>query len=224
MDSQNKYGLRGMQLWPTMFFTRQWEMHHTVSPRIVQFLEELRRQQASRIESGVAPTMKSATGLYESNFDLFDHSNEDLQKLVDFIRRSLATAVSVANEQSHKPDAIEITFADSWYHITNEGGFHDAHVHDGCSWCGIYYLQIGDSGRKQVDAAPNGGSRFYCPFSRGGAYRDFGNKYLTNSIDAPIQDGMLLLFPSYLLHSGLPYQGESNRIVIAFNARAHLRD
>jgi Putative 2OG-Fe(II) oxygenase len=34
------------------------------------------------------------------------------------------------------------------------------------------------------------------------------------------QGGFLLIFPSHLLHSGLPYRGESERLVIAFNAQA----
>jgi hypothetical protein len=38
--------------------------------------------------------------------------------------------------------------------------------------------------------------------------------------DPPLQEGLLLIFPSHLLHSGLPYRGESERLVIAFNAQA----
>ncbi|HBE72414.1 MAG TPA: hypothetical protein DDW52_30125 [Planctomycetaceae bacterium] len=220
---KTEFGLSGTQLWATMIFTRQWEHHPHEAQAIVKFLLNLRDAQESRIDSGVAPTMKSNHGLYESSFDLFDMQQENLQNLVDFIRRSLATAVSVANNQEHAPEKLDIQFVDSWYHITNGGGFHDAHVHDGCSWCGIYYLQTGDAGRGQGRAAPNGGSRFYCPFTQGGAYRDYGNKYLKAAIDAPVREGMLLIFPSYLLHSGLPYQGEQDRIVLAFNARTGLR-
>lgn len=207
-----------------MLFTRQWEEHPRESTAIVKFLIGLRDSQRERIESGVAPIMKSGQGLYESGFDLFEQPNANLQNLVRFIRSSLAIAVSVANNHEAKPDKIDIQFSDSWYHITNNGGFHDAHVHNGCSWCGIYYLQTGQSGRGHGDSAPNGGSRFYCPFTQGGAYRDFGNKYLASTIDAPIRDGMLLIFPSYLMHSGLPYEGEDDRIVLAFNACALTRD
>lgn len=70
-------------------------------------------------------------------------------------------------------------------------------------------------------SSPNGGSRFYSPIPLG--YRDFGNRYLFEEMDAPIQDGLLILFPSYLRHSGLPYHGTRDRIVIAFNARIFLK-
>jgi hypothetical protein len=45
---------------------------------------------------------------------------------------------------------------------------------------------------------------------------------LHSSVDPKVEDGMLLIFPSYLLHSGLPYQGDVDRIVIAFNAQIFL--
>ena len=90
----------------------------------------------------------------------------------------------------------------------------------GCSWCGIYYLQIGESGQRSDGGAPNGGNRFYSPLRVGGGYKDFGNQYLDfNFVDPPIQDGLLILFPSYLMHSGLPYHGEKDRIVISFNSQ-----
>jgi hypothetical protein len=141
---------------------------------------------------------------------------------VGFIRSTLASAVCIANQEGI-PQQIEVDFPDSWYHITNQNGFHDAHWHHGCSWCGIFYLRLGGSGQRSSKGAPNGGSRFYNPAICGGGYRDFGNKYLSSSIDAPIENGLLLLFPSYLLHSGLPYSGQEDRVVIAFNAKVFLR-
>jgi uncharacterized protein (TIGR02466 family) len=194
----------------------------TDGPKVIGYLKRLKEEQSTAIESGVATGTKSASGLYESHFDLFSQEDESLQRLVKFIETTLASAICVANSQEARPQDIQIQFVDSWYHITNEGGFHDAHVHHGCSWCGIFYLQLGDSGQG-TKSAPNGGSRFYCPFNTGGAYRDYGNKYLTSSVDAPIENGLLLLFPSYLLHSGLPYRGTDDRVVIAFNARAFVR-
>ncbi|MEO8269541.1 MAG: putative 2OG-Fe(II) oxygenase, partial [Aureliella sp.] len=190
---------------------------------ILTRLRQMQADQVHTIDSNVAVRAKSAQGLYESGFDLFQDVDPSLKLLIEFIENSLALAISLANNQEARPQDVAIEFVDSWYHITNQGGFHDAHVHHGCSWCGIYYLQLGSSGERGQHAAPNGGSRFYCPFNLGGGYRDFGNKYLSTSIDAPIQDGQLLLFPSYLMHSGLPYTGELDRVVIAFNARVKLR-
>lgn len=207
-----------------MFFHRVWHLHEQEKTAILDCLHELKNRQSIPIESQVAVGAKSGYGIYESGFDLFSHPNNSLQKLVTFIRTTLATAISVANGEGVAPTNIAIEFKDSWYHITNNSGFHDAHFHHGCSWCGIYYMNLGSSGSRQGESAPNGGSRFYTPLGLGGGYRDYGNKYQSASIDVPIENGMLLLFPSYLMHSGLPYQGAEDRVVLAFNAQAHLKN
>jgi uncharacterized protein (TIGR02466 family) len=221
MADDKQFSLSGVQLWPTMLFTRQWREHAEHQTHLVRLIEQEKAKQMRSIDSDIAIGAKAGKGLYESGFDFFAFPDEILQRLVQFIRQSLALATSIANPSTASPQDLEITFSDSWYHVTNDGGFHDAHVHHGCSWCGIYYLQVGESGQRESAAAPNGGSRFYCPFQAGGGYRDFGNQYLVSSIDAPLADGLLLLFPSYLLHSGLPYRGEVDRIVLAFNAQVH---
>ncbi len=217
------YRLSGVQAWPTLFFRRLWQDFARENEAIVQLLQSLKRSQQTSVESGIAIGTKPPIGLYEGSFDLFRNPDESLQKLIRFISDSLALAVSIANGQEHPAESIQVDFVDSWYHITNDGGFHDAHHHHGCSWCGIYYVKTGSSSSRSTESAPNGGSRFYSPLSVGGAYRDYGNKYLAESHDPPISDGLLLLFPSFLLHSGLPYRGTEDRIVIAFNARVFLK-
>ncbi len=223
LHSDVDYRLSGVQAWPTMFFRRFWQDFARENEAIVQLLQSLKKSQQTSVESGIAIGAKPSTGLYEGSFDLFRNSDDSLQKLVRFVSDSLALAVSIANGQEHLTESIQVDFVDSWYHITNDGGFHDAHHHHGCSWCGIYYVKTGRSSSRTTESAPNGGSRFYSPLSVGGAYRDYGNKYLAESLDPPISDGLLLLFPSYLLHSGLPYRGTEDRIVIAFNARVFLK-
>ena len=216
-------GLIVKQFWETTFVCRLWPEHAHESPGLISFLYDLRGGLTSGVASGIAPSAKSAAGLYESDFDLFRRDHPGLHKLKHFIGQTLQLAVAGVNGSEVDPRRIRIGVADSWFHITSDGGFHDAHGHNGCSWCGIYYLQTGDIASTPGAGAPNGGSRFYSPFATGGGYRDYGNKYLDRTyIDPPICDGMLLLFPSYLIHSGLPYRGKLDRIVLAFNAQATL--
>ncbi|MFZ4733513.1 MAG: hypothetical protein EBR86_12715 [Planctomycetia bacterium] len=216
-------GLHGVQAWPTMFFLRQWPEFALWRGPIIDHLTNLKRRQAAVVDSGVARDSKSATGLIEGDFDLFTHSAGELAAVIDFIRSTVAAAACIANGNAVTTDDVLVEIPDSWYHVTNDSGYHDAHWHDGCSWCGIFYVAVGDSGPAPTGGAPNGGSRFYSPLLTGGGYRDYGNRYLTPALDVPIRDGLLTLFPSYLLHAGLPYRGREDRVVIAFNARVHLR-
>ena len=104
---------------------------------------------------------------------------------------------------------MRVEIPEAWFHVANEGGFHDSHYHSGCSWCGIFYLQSGDSRPPAASSAGNGVSRFYSPINTGGLLQDYGNAYLsTNRVDLTPSDGMLHPLPAYLLHSGLPYQGQ----------------
>jgi uncharacterized protein (TIGR02466 family) len=212
--------LKALQFWTTTFYQRPWRDHPAEAPGVIAHLYDLRAREVSRIASGVAPAAKSASGLFESPFDLFSDNHPGLAKFVAFAAESVRVAVAHVNGTRVDPSRLAVTFPDSWFHITSDGGFHDAHFHGGCSWCGIYYLQAGDSGRSAERGAPNGGNRFYSPLAAGGGYKDFGNQYLdTTYVDPPPRDGLLILFPSYLLHSGLPYRGGRDRIVISFNSR-----
>lgn len=219
MSAESLCEISATTFWPTIFFHLSWQDHAKYSQGIIDFLYELRAKAQHNIASGVAVRAKSGSGVYESTFDLFTKPHPGLQQLAQFIGQTLASAVSHMEGGRVQPFQLQMVIADSWYHISNQGGHHDAHYHHNYSWCGIYYLEIGTSGAALNAGAPNGGSRFYSPLLLGGGYRDDGNRYLNDYFDAPIQNGMLLLFPSYLQHSGLPYQGEKDRIVIAFNAR-----
>lgn len=208
------------QIWATSLYAFRWSEHAAEAPGIVTYLYHLRNEQPTNIASGIAPGAKSDQGLFESDFDLLAKNHPGLQKLRAFIVRSVQETVIDVNRLDLKPADLQVDIRDSWYHITNAGGFHDSHFHGNCSWCGIYYLQIGSSGTRVGRGAPNGGNRFYSPLWNGGRYEDLGNQYLADtSIDPPISDGMLLLFPAYLLHSGLAYAGDQDRIVISVNTR-----
>lgn len=208
------------QLWTTTLYTRVWDDHEAVSPSLIELFHRIQTRSPHPIASAVAPMAKSTRGLFESEFDLFQINHPAISQLVRFIEETVRVAVSHINGAKTDPATIQVEFLDSWFHITTDGGFHDAHYHPGCSWCGIMYIALGDMTRTPGVGAPNGLNRFYSPINSGGAYRDFGNRYLEQSLlDIPPQDGMLLLFPSYLLHSALPYRGDRERIVVSFNCR-----
>ncbi len=208
------------QLWPTTFFARPWAEHAAEADGIAAHLYHLRDREPERIASGVAPGAKSAAGLFESRFDLFADDHPGLAKLKAFAGQTVQYAAAHVNGGGIDPRRLRVAVPDSWFHITTDGGFHDAHYHGGCSWCGIYYLRVGESGRRAGPGAPNGGNRFYSPLGAGGGFKDYGNQYLDfNFLDPPVADGLLVLFPSYLMHAGLPYRGATDRIVISFNAQ-----
>lgn len=216
-----------VQAWPASMFLCQWAEHQTRGPRIVAHIKERAATFRKPVESGVATSAKPAAGLIESPLDLFNASdNPDLQALVAWIRQSVLAVVHKMNGASVPMNRLNLRFNQSWFHITNDGGFHDAHIHGNCSWCGIYYLVAGDVDDVPADGADkagNGVNRFYSPVLGGGLLRDYGNSYLgRNYIDVQPVDGRLVIFPAFLLHSALPYRGEKDRVIVSFNSQTNV--
>lgn len=217
--SPSPFELKQQIAWPVLLFQRIWRDHPKHAEGLISCFTEMRAKQAANIDSKIAVGAKSEHGLYESTLDLFETSqNEHVKQLARFCASSIRRAAWAANGGAGDPKFLRVEFVDSWYHITNDNGFHDAHYHSGCSWCGIYYVQAGVELTEKPSGAGNGVSRFYAPVGCGGMTNDYGNSYLgTGMIDVPPRDGMLVIFPAFLLHSGLPYKGEKDRVIVAFN-------
>lgn len=221
IDALRNSGISTQVMWPTRFFVRLWPEYQNQFESLKKHLYELKSQSTETIASGIAVKAKASAGIYESDFDLFKSDHPALKKLHHFIVDSIRKVVAGLNGNQVPEDHIRVNVSDAWFHITNHGGFHDTHGHANCSWCGIFYVQTGDSMKPSHQGAPNGGNRFYSPVNVAGLHIDLGSQYMNACyVDPPIQDGMLLLFPSFLMHSALPYHGEKDRVVIAFNSQS----
>ncbi len=216
-----------MEAWPATLFFCDWADHPRRAPGITKYIKDRSSGFSKTIESGVATSSKSAEGLIESPLDFFDTADHpDVQALSEWTRNCVRAAVSKVNGDQIPPSKLNVNFNESWFHITNDGGFHDAHVHGNCSWCGIYYLAAGDPDvvpADGTDKAGNGVNRFYAHIPTGGMADDFGSAYLRRSyIDVQPIEGRMIVFPSFLLHSALPYKGKNDRIILSFNSQTFM--
>lgn len=159
--------------------------------------------------------------MLESPLDFLEQDDADIQVLNQTLADLVLQVAGDVNAMYWPEDADPVvTLVESWYHITRYGGYHDAHSHPNCSWSGIYYLKAGESDL----ATRSGVNRFYDPRTNADHYQDAGSLYLSNQgfWDFLPVEGQVILFPSYLKHSALPYFGHTDRIVLAFNARVDL--
>jgi len=221
---QKKIAIRAQQLWQTVIFETDNPNHSKIKEDLINFAHEYRKGTKKDIESGVAPSIKR--GLFESRFDFFDRFGEEepIKSVVDFCHTSLKMAITALNEQAwseNTPKDANIIFDihESWLHITKEGGYHEIHNHDNCTWCAVYYIDVGDSSKE------NGGLlRFYDPRWPTGLYTDYGNMYWTSKQiqTATPTDGKLIIFPSYLYHAITPLiKSTKERINFAMNVRVY---
>ena len=157
------------------------------------------------VESNVAIQIKH--NLVESKFDLFSHDSDIIQKTTQWIGGCIKETVNTIQMEKY---GYHLTFNESWYHITKTNGMHEPHLHPSCSWCGVFYVQSGDEG--------SGDTVFENPAKS--TYVDRGIQFLNNmsTVRVKPRDGMLVLFPSYLIHYQALYTGTQDRVVIAFNS------
>lgn len=167
---------------------------------------------------------------YASRDDLLQRIRlPEWEQLVRFIVDSLHQTVVLAN-QAVWPEAtpgLQIALRGIWFQVANRGSHHDVHTHGNCSWSGVYCVQVDEPAQRQAHrllGATNGVTRFYGPHFNhlGGAHMDFGNAYLQAAhIDVDPLPGQLVVFPSWLPHQAMPYDGEADRIIVSFNASVH---
>ncbi len=170
------------------------------------------------------------TPFYASADDLLTRIRiPEWNELIRFIVDGLRQTVVLAN-QGAWPEAtpgLQIALRGVWFQLSNRGRHHDVHTHGNCSWSGVYCLQVDPPAQRTahpVLAAANGVTRFYGPHFNhlGGAHMDFGNAYLQQPhVDIDPTPGQLVVFPAWLPHQAMPYDGDQDRVIISFNASVH---
>lgn len=206
--------MQPIPVWPINFYYFQWQDHDRHCHELKRVCEDLESRQKV---SNVSPDAKY--GLYESSFDFCEQDNDAVREFSGFVKQSMFQSASHSCRGMWPAGSnIVVELHESWCHITRDGGYHDAHIHANSSWSSIYYLDVGDM---DIDSK-NGVNRFYRPFDT--SYTDAGQAWMTsnNTIDIIPRAGMLLTFPSWVLHSGLPYRGAASRYVISVNAKLNL--
>jgi len=180
---------------------------------IYAYQKEHNREEA--IASQVA--IKAKHQLTESKLTFLEDDTPVVVELRRMLEELLSEAATAVNE-AYWPEGAQgdATIIESWFHVTQNGGYHDIHSHPNCSWCGIYYLDVGECEL----GSKNGVNRFYDPRNNADHYGDPGTAYLSEQgfWDFEPVEGQIVLFPSYLKHSALPYFGQKDRVVIAFNS------
>lgn len=203
-----------LPLWPIMMYHFQWPEHLRYQADLRQVCQDL--EQAGH-HSHVA--LQAKRGLYESAFDFCEHTHPAVQAWATWVKQCVfESAVHSCGTQWPADSSIVVELHESWCHITRDGGYHDVHIHANSSWSAIYYLDCGNMSMPDR----NGINRFLRPYHP--SYTDAGQIWVTSNstIDIAAENGQLIVFPSWLQHSALPYHGAQERYVLSVNSRVQL--
>lgn len=101
-----------------------------------------------------------------------------------------------------------VVIKNSWINIAGVGDFHDVHCHPGYAISGSYYFRVSEKQGALTFNNPNP-MMFACEFP--------GGRMCPQRTDVVPDDGDIILFPSWLVHSTRKNTTVEDRIAIAFN-------
>jgi len=208
-------------LWPINVGEFHNPEHQTIKKDLIDFFNEYEKNKLP--EGNLQLSDKDYVGnhnLYQSNYYLHAEKNEPLQKVLQFIAKSILSLGKLTNQkrvdQLPTDQRYNVNIKQSWFIRYNKGGVVFPHYHPECSWACVYYVQIGNEAKIK-----NGSTFFLRPYSYAGS--DFGSKYLRNDTNVfNAEEGKLLIWPSFLYHGSHPYDGEKDRIIISANCTIDL--
>jgi uncharacterized protein (TIGR02466 family) len=164
--------------------------------------------------------------VFESDFQLFQAQDACVQQLKQFCWSNLLGMIAELNRYDEATMRRMLIYSDSWFHITRRGGFFGLHNHPMASWSGVYCV---DPGRHDADKPDSGLLTFVNPATTSAMYVDAANANLLGPFNngtrsVRFEAGQLVLFPSWVLHDVKPFEGDGERITVAFNCWFSLKD
>ncbi len=194
---------------------------HPEPDRLNASLRRFLLAEESRGEAAANPrplTTRNAP-VFESDFNLFRNPDPAIQELKLFCWDQLLAVIGHLNGYSLQILQTLQIYNDAWFHISRRGGFFGLHNHPNASWSGVYCV---DPGTHDPDRKDSGALCFVNPMTAGAMFMDAGNGLIpppfgTQLRSVHFEPGQLVLFPSSILHDVKPFEGQGERITIAFN-------
>ncbi len=127
-------------------------------------------------------------------------------------RKAQAYLHDLPSDPSHpftasKPSSLKLTI---WAVVMNAGGHQLPHNHGDGYFSGVYYVQVPD-----VVARSGDGQEGWIEFGR--PPDEFNCRVEPEVITIQPEEGLVLLFPSYVYHRTIPFTSDQQRISIAFD-------
>ena len=172
------------------------------------------------------PLTQRNAAVFESHFNLFRDTDPAIQELKTFCWDQLLAVIGTLNRYDLQTLHRLQIYNDCWYHVTRRGGFFGVHNHPNASWSGVYCV---DPGHGDAGAKDSGRLSFINPMITSAMHMDAGMAhmqlpYAYQVAGIMLEAGQLVIFPSWVLHDVKPFEGQGERITIAFNCWFALPD
>ena len=165
------------------------------------------------------PPQGRIPGVFESNFNFLDQSEDRIQDLRLLIQKHLVSFLAVINDSTPEDIASYRMGYHSWFHHYQRGLLQGAYAPTRILECGLLCQQRDDEPHQPHNM---GDIVFYDPRGNASMFLDPTNRSMRrelsfNSFKITPRSGDLMIFPSFITHFVEPYQGELPRVTIAAN-------
>jgi Flp pilus assembly protein TadD len=186
----------------TMLWQRRYDRGPAGFPDLAAFNDALFRHVIGhrtlvRGRPGKTTRKGSQTG------ELLDHDPGPVAALADMIKAAVEEFARGA-AAGRRPARWRLRM---WGTVLGSSGHQDPHHHPSGWISGVYYVRI----PAEIDAGPAG----WIEFGRPDPF--FGATATTDMRSIRPEEGLMLLFPSYIWHRTIPFTGDRPRVSIAFD-------
>lgn len=166
-----------------------------------------------------SPTHIPQQEMFESRFNLFSWTEPCVQELRAFVLSSVIQTVRDASFLEQADLARLELHNHTWFHITRYAGSFVAHNHPLASWSAVYCVRAGE---RMATHPRSGALRFMDTRAGADGYLDIGNRRLRPAFaygphEVLLEEGELIVFPSFVFHEVGPFYGRDTRITVATN-------
>lgn len=172
------------------------------------------------LEKAILKRMKMDGGIQRSNVrgwhsgrDFCKWPEKEVRELVGCMRSAVRNMVGLIADVPKFRTTIQLA---AWANVNGPGSFNQYHTHPNSLWSGVYYIRAGEY--EEDDIRHAGKLKFFDPRGQIDQLAHPGQGFGKNFNIAP-EDGMMLVFPSWLAHSVNSFDSDTQRISVAFNAR-----
>lgn len=187
---------QALSLFPTFVWKYALDeaVHRRLNARILAALD------AMRPHTGERPT----TGVWQTEQRL--HERPDFAELTGYFRTAAAGAL-----ESQKVIYESFQITGCWANIATRGGWHKAHSHPNNFLSGVYYVQAPQGAARITFSDPRTQRQVFFP-----RVSEL-NETNAGEVTLELEEGTIVVFPSWLVHSVGLNTDERERVSIAFN-------
>ena len=194
---------------PTIVFQIDLPAPEALNARLLDLIYT----EQERDQKGIARSNIPALGGWHSHTDL--HKSSDFAEVTALIH---AATARLSDDQGYN-DRYAMKIGTMWSIINPPGSQNRAHVHPGCLWSGVYYIQAPDGSGDIEFFEPRTAHLMNQPRYRPNAKRAREN--WTKARFSPVP-GRMIIFPSWLYHAVDTNMAgaagrDGHRVIISFN-------